>query len=228
MTEVAQPRILVVEDDDSILLGLRMNLEREGYEVGVSRDGEEGLARIRDERWDLVILDVMLPRLNGYEVLVALRGLRRSLAVVMLSARSSEVDKVMGLDLGAVDYVSKPFSLPELLARVRAALRRAPPPDPRWRFGSVEVDPGTREVSKEGRPVALTASEFEVLSVLWHAHGRILGREQILEAVRGVGHHGTLRTIDNFVAQIRAKLEDDPQSPSYLITVRGAGYRLVR
>jgi DNA-binding response OmpR family regulator len=221
-------RILVIEDDESILLGLRMNLEREGYEVGVATDGEAGLGRIRGERWDLVILDVMLPRLNGYEVLMALRGQRGAVPVVLLSARSSDLDKVMGLDLGAIDYVSKPFSLPELLARVRAALRRSPPPEPRWRFGDVEVDPSTRETRRAGADVVLTPSEFEVLSVLWRAHGRILTREQILEAVRGVGHHGTLRTIDNFVAQLRAKLEADASSPRHLITVRGAGYRLAR
>jgi DNA-binding response OmpR family regulator len=224
-------RILVVEDDPSIRLGLRMNLEREGYLVETAEDGEGGLERARAASWDLIILDVMLPRLNGYELLVTLRAERREASVLVLSARGSDVDKVMGLDLGAEDYVTKPFSLPELLARVRAALRRraelVPAAVSSWRFGDVVIEPETRVVRKAGEAVVLTATEFDVLAALVRARGRVLSRDAIFEAVWGPGHHGSPRTVDNFVAQLRAKLEDDPAEPRHLLTVRGVGYRLV-
>ncbi len=221
-------RILVVEDDPSIQLGLRMNLRREGYEVEVAEDGALGLERLRDAQWDLCILDVMLPKLNGYEVLRAmqLEGLRTPVLVV--SARTEDYDKVMGLDLGAEDYVIKPFSLPELLARVRAALRRGrgPVSAERWTFGEVTLDPVTRLITKRGDPVELTATEYSVFATLVRAQGRALSRKQIYEAVWGEGHAGTHRTIDNFVAQLRGKLEDNPAAPTLLLTVRGVGYRL--
>lgn len=219
-------RILVVEDDPSILLGLRMTLEAEGYKVGLAPDGEQGLTRARAEHWDLIILDVMLPKLNGFEFLGTIRAERLITPVLVLSARTTDVDKVMGLDLGAVDYVTKPFSLPELLARVRAALRRLDCAPPRWGFGNVAIDPETHEVRKEGVEVQLTATEFAVLGVLLRAQGRTLSREAIFAAAWGPTHHGTPRTIDNFMAQLRAKLEDDAACPRHLLTVRGVGYRL--
>jgi DNA-binding response OmpR family regulator len=220
-------RILVVEDDASILLGLRMNLDREGYEVGTAVDGESGLRRARDEEWDLIILDLMLPKVNGYEFLCSLRADHNRTPVLILSARTAEVDKIMGLDLGAEDYVTKPFSVGELMARVRAALRRgAQPGETSWRFGDVVVDPSTREVRKAGAEVELTATEFNVVAALLRARGRILSREQIMDAVWDPAHDATSRTVDNFVAQLRAKLEDDPSSPRHLLTVRGVGYRL--
>jgi DNA-binding response OmpR family regulator len=221
-----QARILVVEDDSSILLGLRMALQTEGYEVGTAEDGERGLELARAEHWDLVILDIMLPKLNGFEFLGTLRAERIAMPVLVLSARTGEVDKVMGLDLGAVDYMTKPFSLPELLARVRAALRRHDSVPPRWSFGQVAVDPETHQVRKSGEDVELTATEFKVLAALMRAKGRALSREQIFEEVWGPSHHGTPRTIDNFVAQLRSKLEDDPTCPRHLLTVRGHGYRI--
>lgn len=228
-------RILVVEDDPSILLGLRMNLENEGYEVGTAEDGEEGLRLVRESDWDLVVLDIMLPRKNGYEVVVSMRSEQNRTPVLMLSARTAEVDMVMGLDLGADDYVTKPFSVGELLARIRAVLRRRRAGEPArteappqvWRFGDVVANPDTREVRKAGASVDLTATEFDVLSVLARARGRILSRRQIMDSVWGPDHHGTERTIDNFIAQLRAKLESDPTAPSHLVTVRGVGYRLV-
>jgi len=220
-------RILVIEDDPSILLGVRMNLEREGYEVGTAPDGEAGLHRAHEGQWDLIVLDVMLPKLNGYELLCALRAEHDATPVLLLSARTAEVDKIMGLDLGADDYVTKPFSVGELMARVRAALRRGEPQTQEcWRFGEVEVDPNTREVRKGGARVELTPTEFNVLAALLRVRGRVLSREQILEAVWDPAHDATLRTVDNFVAQLRAKLERDPSAPRYLLTVRGAGYRL--
>ncbi|MBW2457379.1 MAG: response regulator transcription factor [Deltaproteobacteria bacterium] len=229
MGESEQPaaRILVIEDDESIQLGLKMSLEREGYEVGGAADGAVGLAKLRDRDWDLVILDIMLPQVNGYEVLGTMRTERISTPVMVLSARTVEDDKVTGLDLGAVDYVTKPFSVPELMARVRAALRRtAPTPQTRWSFGNVVVNLATREVHKSGNAVELTATEFNILSVLANAEGRALSRKQIFESVWGPDHHGTYRTIDNFVGQLRSKLEDNSSAPSFLLTVRGVGYRL--
>jgi DNA-binding response OmpR family regulator len=219
-------RILVVEDDASILLGLRMALQAEGYVVGTADDGERGMEMARAEHWDLVILDVMLPKLNGFEFLGTLRAERITTPVLVLSARTGEVDKVMGLDLGAVDYMTKPFSLPELLARVRAALRRHDSVPPRWSFGNVAIDPETHQVRKDGDEVVLTATEFNVLATLLRAKGRALSREEIFEQVWGPSHHGTPRTIDNFVAQLRCKLEDDPACPRHLLTVRGHGYRI--
>jgi len=226
-------RILVVEDDLSISLGLRMNLESEGYEVAVAEDGEQGLARA-SEGWDLLILDVMLPHVNGFEVLKALRARGVRTPVIMLSARNSELDKVLGLELGAEDYVTKPFSLAELLARVRVALRRLTADRPAsalssrtWRFGNVTVDPETREVRRGGALVEMTAKEFDILATLLGVQGRVLSRQQIFEAVWGPNHHGTTRTIDNFMAQLRGKLEDDATAPRHLVTVRGIGYRIV-
>jgi len=206
-------------------MGLRMNLEAEGYEVALAQDGETGLALAR-EGWDLIVLDVMLPRVNGFEIVRALRAEANQTPILLLSARGAEVDKVTGLGLGADDYVTKPFGLAELLARVRVALRRSGVHgDEEWRFGEVVVHVGRREVVRAGKPVELTAKEFDVLATLVRAHGRVLSREQILDAVWGANHHGTTRTIDNFLAQLRTKLEDDPAAPRYLLTVRGVGYR---
>jgi DNA-binding response OmpR family regulator len=222
-------RILLVEDDSSIVIGLRMNLEREGYEVELAEDGDTALERIREGDFDLVLLDVMLPKRNGYEVLDALRKEGNLTPVLMLSARSAEMDKVMGLDLGADDYIPKPFSVAELLARVRAGLRRGraqAESNALWRMREIEVDPERHQVRKAGRDVDLTAKEFEVLMLLKRASGRVLSRQAIFDHVWGDSHHGTLRTIDNFISQLRSKLEDDPASPRHLLTVRGVGYRL--
>lgn len=228
-----QPHIVIVEDDPSITVGLRMNLEAEGYRVTVADEGEAGLAAARVDGVDLVVLDVMLPHVNGLEILRLLRKEGRTMPIIVLSARSAEVDKVMGLELGAEDYVTKPFGLAEFLARVRAALRRASmgkagaAAPSSHRFGEIEIDEGTREVRRAGAPVELTATEFDVLVALVEAHGRVLTREQILDRIYGPNHHGTARTIDNFLMQLRSKLEADPQTPKHLLTVRGVGYRLV-
>jgi DNA-binding response OmpR family regulator len=223
--------ILVVEDDPSITMGLELNLRAEGYRVVVAHDGEEGLAAARKEEIDLLILDVMLPRLNGFEVLRILRGEGSLLPVLMLSARGAEMDKVMGLELGAEDYVTKPFGLAELLARVRAILRR----DGKGksarnvviRSGVLEINADTRQVTRDGKDVELTATEFDVLLCLVEAKGRVLSREQIQAQVWGPDHHGTTRTVDNFLLQLRSKLEFDPGEPKHLVTVRGVGYRFV-
>jgi DNA-binding response OmpR family regulator len=220
--------VLVVEDDASISLGLRINLESEGYRVLVASDGEEGLEQVRAERPDLIILDVMLPKLNGFEVLQTVRSEGHVMPIIVLSARTGEIDKVTGLELGAEDYVAKPFSLAELLARVRAALRRATrevSPARLVVFEDVQIDLDARKVVRGGALVDMTATEFDVLACLVTSRGKALSREEIFRRVWGPNHHGTPRTIDNFVQQLRAKLEPDPQAPRHFHTVRGVGYR---
>jgi DNA-binding response OmpR family regulator len=222
--------ILVVEDDPSIALGLRINLEGEGYEVLSAEDGERGLALAIERGPDVILLDVMLPKMNGLQVLQAIRERDLAMPIIMLSARTGEMDKVAGLELGAEDYVAKPFSLAELLARVRAALRRGPrpaeAPAPVVRvFGDVRVDLSARTVARGGAPLEITATEFDVLQCLVQARGIALSRDEIFTRVWGPNHHGTPRTIDNFIQQLRAKLETDPQKPRHLLTVRGIGYR---
>jgi DNA-binding response OmpR family regulator len=223
-----KPRVLVVEDDKAISLGLRINLESEGYEVLMAEDGERGLELARTTQPQLLILDVMLPRMNGLELLDTLRREGNATPVIVLSARTGEMDKVAGLELGAEDYVSKPFSLAEFLARVKVALRRgAATPSAREvvAFGDVVVDLAARTVRRAGQVVDVTATEFDVLVAFVSQRGKALTREAIFQKVWGPNHHGTPRTIDNFVQQLRAKLEEDPQSPRHFLTVRGVGYR---
>jgi DNA-binding response OmpR family regulator len=223
-------RVLVVEDDASIALGLRINLEGEGYDVLSAEDGELGLTIAREQRPDLVVLDVMLPKMNGLQVLQTIRREGILMPIIVLSARTGEMDKVAGLELGAEDYVAKPFSLAELLARVRAALRRGPltipsPPRTVHVFGDIQVDALARTVTRAAGRIDITATEFDVLMCLIEASGTALAREEIFARVWGPNHHGTPRTIDNFIQQLRAKLEPDPQKPRYVLTVRGVGYR---
>ncbi len=221
--------VIVVEDDASIAMGLEMNLAAEGYSVEVATDGDEALKLARRGA-DLMVLDVMLPKLNGFEVVRTLRQEGNSVPIIMLSARGAEMDKVMGLELGAEDYITKPFGLAELLARVKAVLRRdaiARRSEAVVRAGALQIDVGAREVRRDGQLVDLTATEFDVLLCLANADGKVLSREQIQARVWGPAHHGTPRTIDNFVLQLRNKLEADPQAPQHLLTVRGVGYRLL-
>lgn len=220
-------RILVVEDDPSIGLGLRINLETEGYEVTLADDGERGFELACAGGVDIVLLDIMLPKRNGFEILDALRKRGIAIPVVLLSARTEDIDKVTGLELGAEDYVCKPFSLAELLARIRAALRRSGGEGPRpvLAFGSLKIDFAARSVTRGGQPVEITATEFDVLACLVRERGRTISRDEIFRRVWGPNHHGTPRTIDNFLQQLRAKLEENPQTPKYFRTVRGIGYR---
>lgn len=227
----ASKTVLIVEDDESIAMGLEMNLSAEGYRVIVETDGESGLSRAREGSIDLLILDVMLPKLNGFELLRMLRGERHTMPVIMLSARGAEMDKVMGLELGAEDYITKPFGLAELLARVKAVLRRdaiarGDDTNP-VRAADLEIQPARREVRRSGQLVELTATEFDILLCLVNAGGRVLTREQLQTKVWGPGHHGTPRTVDNFILQLRTKLEESPANPRHIITVRGVGYRFV-
>jgi DNA-binding response OmpR family regulator len=222
--------LLVVEDDASILRGLQMNLQIEGYRVLSARDGLEGLRLWRDCRPDLIVLDLMLPRCDGHEVLREIRATDPDTRILILSARGQEADKVLGLTLGADDYLSKPFSLPELLARIRAALRRvrlATPAGRIHRFGKVLVDVDARQVTVDGASVEMTAREFDLLVCFISQPNRVMSREDLMATVWGPSHHGTLRTIDNFVARLRLKLEEDPDQPRFLETVRGIGYRFM-
>jgi DNA-binding response OmpR family regulator len=220
-------RVLVVEDDPSIGLGLRINLETEGYEVTLAEDGDRGFELACAGGVDIVLLDIMLPKRNGFEILDALRKRGIATPVILLSARTEDIDKVTGLELGAEDYVCKPFSLAELLARIRAALRRSGGEGPRpiLAFGDMRIDFAARSISRGGQLVDMTATEFDVLACLVRERGRALSRDEIFRRVWGPNHHGTPRTIDNFLQQLRAKLEDDPQNPKYFKTVRGVGYR---
>ena len=229
MSEKAQ-RNLVVEDDLAILTGLSMNLRFEGYEVLQAQDGRSGLAKALDEGPDLVVLDLMLPELNGFEVLKELRRRGRDTPVVVLSAKGQETDKILGLNLGADDYVVKPFGLQELLARIKAVLRRRHPAagTPPVTFGDVEVDMVARTVARAGKPVELTAQEFKLLAHFLAQPGRIFTREELLSGAWGYDYEGSARTVDNFVRQLRLKFEPDPEAPRYFLTVRGLGYRFDR
>jgi DNA-binding response OmpR family regulator len=225
-------KILVVEDDVALLNGLRDNLEYEGYEVLTATNGESGLALIRERKPDLILLDLILPKINGFEVCRRIRkeGLRTP--VLMLTARGEEADRVRGFDVGADDYVTKPFSVPELLGRVRAILRRtesAPgnePPD-RIRIGRVEIDFKRFEARREGTSIELSRKEFGVLQYLASRPGEVVGRDELLDEVWGHDQYPTTRTVDNHIAQLRAKIEPDPAEPRYILTFRGVGYKLV-
>lgn len=220
-------RIVIVEDDRAIAAGLAMNLRYEGHEVNCAHDGEAGLQLALEPGVSLVVLDVMLPGMNGHEILRELRTRNPKVPVLMLSARGAEQDKVLGLDLGADDYVAKPFGLAELLARVKALLRRSQAPRAVV-FGHVTVDLDAQHARKDGKPVDLTAQEFRLLRALLESEGRALSREQLLNLAWGLSYEGTERTVDTFVRQLRVKIEDDPENPRHLLTVRGLGYRFER
>lgn len=224
-------RILVVEDDPAILRGLRHALEYEKHDVLAARSGEEGLQLLRDSHPDLVVLDVMLPTLSGFELCRRARQEGITTPILMLTARGEDVDQVMGLDLGADDYVRKPFSVPALLARVRALLRRAHAREPlpaRAEFDDVSVDFESFEASRGGKPVPLAPKEFAVLRHLVAREGKVVSRHELLEEVWGFDQMPTTRTVDNHVALLRSKLEQDPAAPRRLLTVHGVGYKFVR
>jgi DNA-binding response OmpR family regulator len=223
-------RILVIEDEPQMSLGLRDNLELEGYEVQTAADGDEGLVKAASFLPDLVILDVTLPKKNGFDVCRELRARANPTPVVMLTARSQETEKVLGLELGADDYVTKPFSITELLARVRAVLRRtaSKPTLPEiCRIGDVDIDFRTHQARRGLSRVEFTAREFDLLRFLVTHTGEVVTRDQILNQVWGYEEFGTTRTVDNFVAKLRQKLERSPHEPEHILTVHGAGYKFV-
>lgn len=223
-------RILVIEDEPQMLLGLRDNLELEGYEVVTASDGDEGLQKAASVQPDLVILDVMLPRKNGFDVCRELRARSNATPVVMLTARNQETDKVLGLELGADDYVTKPFSITELLARVRAVLRRSGSRQTTadiYRIGELEIDFRLHQARRGKQRVEFTAREFELLRYFVTHTGQVVTREQILNEVWGYEEFPTTRTIDNFVAKLRQKIERSPHAPEHILTIHGSGYKFV-
>jgi DNA-binding response OmpR family regulator len=223
-------RILVVEDNRNLAYGLRNNLELEGYDVEVVGDGQKGLERVRQTPPDLMVLDLMLPSLDGLGVLKALREADLPTLVLILTALGDESQKVRGLKLGADDYLTKPFSVTEFLARVEALLRRASTGAvlPAQTFGQIRVDPASRTVWKNGDAVSLTPKEFDLLVALLRRNGVAASRRDLLREVWRVPISVSSRTLDTHIAELRQKLEDDPGSPRHIVTVRKMGYRLDR
>ena len=235
--------VIIVEDDAAIAEGLGLNLRLQGYRTEAVGDGETARTRIEESRPALVLLDISLPKQSGIWVLQRLREAGNHVPVIVLSARQDEFDKVAALQLGADDYVTKPFALAELLARVAALLRsvrlhlpqQGAPADspvrdskrPDIRFGDVVINLDARTVVRAGRPIKLTHREFELLAFLARSGGRVFSREELVRQVWGLEHPGQARTVDNFIAQLRAKLEQDPEQPKHLLTIRGSGYRFV-
>lgn len=223
-------RVLVVEDDPALRRGLVDNLQAEGYEVASAADGEAALTAIREQRPALLLLDLMLPKLSGYEICKKLRDAGDSIPILMLTARGEEADRVLGLDLGADDYVTKPFSLRELLARVRALLRRSREPArlaDTLQFDECEIDFRRYEASKGNQEIHLTRKEFGLLRVLASHAGEVMSRDTLLDDVWGYENYPSTRTVDNHVASLRAKLEADQDAPHHLVTVHGVGYKWV-
>jgi DNA-binding response OmpR family regulator len=221
-------KILVIDDEPTLVATVRYNLERDGYTVITASDGPSALSLARAERPDLIILDLMLPVMDGFEVC---RLLRRDMdvAILMLTAKADEVDKVVGLELGADDYVTKPFGMRELLARVRALLRRSErssaEKEQKLRSGDLEIDLRRREALRSGRPLALKPKELALLTVLMQNPGRAYTREQLLDQIWGYDFAGETRTVDVHVNWLRQKIEERPAKPTRLITIRGTGYR---
>jgi DNA-binding response OmpR family regulator len=226
------PRILLVDDEQPIQTLLSFPLQRDGYEVVQASDGREALARFSEQPFDLVVLDLMLPRMDGLEVCKRLRGQGSTVPIIMLTAKSEEIDKVLGLELGADDYITKPFSMREFRSRVKAALRRAgmAQPDANDGDGPIEVrglriDPTKRTVVRNGDAIATTFVEFEILTALARSPGRVFTRDMLLARVWGDSAYRDPRTIDVHIRHLREKIEGDPKEPEFLFTVRGVGYR---
>jgi DNA-binding response OmpR family regulator len=230
MTDRA-PRILLVDDEQPIQTLLSFPLQRDGYEVVQASDGNEALARFNEQAFDLVVLDLMLPRLDGLEVCKRLRAKGSTVPIIMLTAKSEEIDKVLGLELGADDYITKPFSMREFRSRVKAALRRAGMGRPEAsdeesiEVRGLRIDPTKRTVVRDGTPVATTFVEFEILTALARSPGRVFTRDMLLARVWGDSAYRDPRTIDVHIRHLREKIEADPKEPAYLFTVRGVGYR---
>ncbi len=226
----APQRVLVVDDEPHIVELVRYNLLQDGYDVSTAGDGEAALAKVRTERPDLIILDIMLPGLDGLEVCRRLRA-ESAVPIIMLTAKTGELERVVGLELGADDYVTKPFSPRELVARVRAVLRRrvrevSPATQEPVTVGGLHLDPATHEVTLGGRPVDLTAREFDLLRLFMRHPNRVFTRDFLLEHLWGYDFYGSTRTVDMHVSRLREKIEDDPARPTFIVTVRGVGYKL--
>jgi len=223
------PRILIVEDEPAIVVSLEEDFRRQGYETTVATDGAEAIERGKAGPWDLILLDVMLPKVDGFDVCATLRREGVDAPIILLTARAQEAEKILGLDSGADDYVTKPFSLRELRARVRAQLRRRAPSTERVaRFGDCEVDLDRAELRRSGAIVEITAQEFRLLQAFLRNPGRVLSRDQLIDAAWGQGIVITDRSVDTHVFNLRKKIEPVPAEPRYLLAVRGLGYRFER
>ena len=223
-------RILIVEDEPAMVAGLRDNFEYEGYEVISAGDGAEGLTRALADNPDLVVLDVMMPRMSGLDVCKQLKAKKPTLPIIMLTARGQEIDKVVGLELGADDYVTKPFSIRELMARVKAVLRRVSPHAPAsevYRFSDVEVNIRSNEVLRGGNPVELSSKEFALLAYFVAHPAETLTRDRLLDAVWGYENYPNTRTVDTHIVHLGQKLEPNPEEPRFILTVHGSGYKFV-
>lgn len=226
----AMHRILIVEDQKDVLNGLEFNLRKEGYQVSGTSRGELALKLATEQQFSLILLDVMLPGINGFDVCRQLRAKGVEAPIIMLTAKGEEVDRVLGLELGADDYVTKPFSLRELLARIRVQLRRdrmRPASISTYRFGSIEIDFERLRVIRNALPVDLTAKEVQLLQLLIRYRGETVTRSRILSEVWGYDPYTQTRTIDNYILRLRQKLEQDPAKPEYILTVYGEGYTFV-
>jgi len=224
------PRILIIEDEPVMQRGLKDNLEFEGFETELAGDGPAGLQKLLEHSYDLAVLDVMLPGMSGFDVCKTARQKGVHIPIIMLTARGEEIDKVLGLELGADDYITKPFSLREFLARIKAVLRRREGrtgPDERMELGDIAVDFTTYSGTRSGSPLAMTPKEFELLKYLWQHRNQVVTRDQLLTNVWGYDDSVSTRTIDNFIVRLRQKIEDDPSHPRIIVTIHGAGYKLI-
>jgi len=224
-------RILLVEDEPQMQRGLRDNLEFEGHEVTIEGDGASGLQTLLSVAFDLIILDVMLPKMSGFDIVRKSREKGVRTPILMLTAKGEEIDKVLGLELGADDYMTKPFGLHELIARINALLRRATPhgasADVQMNLGNVVVNFATYTGSKDGKEFTMTPKEFEILKFLWQHRNETVSRDELLTNILGYDESVTTRTVDNFVLKLRQKIEDDPARPRNIITIHGTGYKLI-
>lgn len=223
--------ILVIEDEPEMQRGLRDNLEFEGYDVEVVGDGKKGLETLVKKHFDLALLDVMLPGMSGFDVCKNARTQGVNIPIIMLTAKGEEVDKVLGLEFGADDYITKPFSLRELLARVKAVLRRSPSDrkssQTKITLGLLEIDFESYTASKKGKSVSLTSKDFDILRYLWQHQKQVISRDDLLTHVWGYDESISSRTVDNFIVKLRKNIEKDPSHPKHIITVHGTGYKLI-
>ena len=226
-------KILIVEDEPNMRLGLKDNLEFEGYQVDFAEDGETGLKNILEGDYNLILLDVMLPKMSGFDVCKTVRKKGNNVPIILLTAKGEEIDKVLGLELGADDYVTKPFGLRELLARIKAILRRnenSPQSQQKNSFiniGRIEVNFATYNALENGLSVQMSHKEFEILSYLWNNKNSTVSRDDLLNNVWGYDESPTTRTVDNFILKLRQKIEKDPDHPKIILTVHGIGYKLI-
>ncbi|MGE5350727.1 MAG: response regulator transcription factor [Acidobacteriota bacterium] len=225
-------RILIVEDEAHMRMGLADNLEFEGYEVDQAEEGSEGLKKILGNEYSLILLDVMLPNMSGFEICKKIRGKGISTPLILLTAKGEEIDKVRGLELGADDYITKPFSLMELLARVKAVLRRGEMNSPgknapMTKIGKLEVDFPSYNAFTDGCQVQMSHKEFEILKYLYEHKNRVVSRDDLLKNIWGYEERVTTRTVDNFILKLRQKIEEDHEHPQVILTVHGTGYKLL-